>query len=152
MRKAPMFTALQSTRGRASHRWPAQARCVGISRFNELPVVIFALRPEFQNVLTPYYALALARNFGPHLNYRGDITSLSQPMEGLVADGDEQFYPERFSSEFSAARRKVPVSIVPGVGSHICLTVDSTAIQATESAIGRLSVYDVYPPPMRDRL
>ncbi len=134
-----MFTALQSTRGRASHRWPAQARCVGISRFNELPVVIFALRPEFQNVLTLYYALALARNFGPHLNYRGDIAAVSQPMEVLVADGDEQFYPERFSSEFSAARRKVPVSIVPGVGSHIGLTLAPTAIQATVAAMGRLS-------------
>lgn len=111
---------------------------VGISRFNELPVVMFALRPEFQNVLTPYYALALARNFGPHLNYRGDIAAVSQPMEVLVADRDEQFYPERFSSEFSAARQKVPVSIVPGVDSHIGLTLAPTAIQATVAAVGRL--------------
>ena len=101
--------------------------------------MIFALRPEFQNVLTPYYALALARNFGPHLNYRGDIAAVSQPMEVMVADGDEQFYPERFSSEFSAARRKVPVSIVPGVGSHIGLTLAPTAIQATVAAMGRLN-------------
>jgi hypothetical protein len=112
---------------------------VGISTFNELPVVIFALRPEFQDVLTPYYALALARNFGPHLSYRADIAAVSQPMEVLVADGDEQFYPNRFSSEFSAARRKVPVSIVPGVGSHIGLTLAPVAIQATVSAVSRLN-------------
>ena len=112
---------------------------VGISTFNELPVVIFALRPEFQDVLTPYYALALARNFGPHLSYRGDIAAVSQPMEVLVADGDEQFYPNRFSSEFSAARRKVPVSIVPGVGSHIGLTLAPVAIQATVAAVSRLN-------------
>ena len=112
---------------------------LGISTFNGLPVVIFALRPEFQDVLTPYYSLALARNFGPHLNYRGDIAAVSQPMEVLVSDGDEQFYPERFSSEFAAARRKVPVSIVPGVGSHVGLTLAPVAIQAAVSAVGRLS-------------
>jgi hypothetical protein len=60
-------------------------------------------------------------------------------MEVLVADGDEQFYPNRFSLEFSAARRKVPVSIVPGVGSHIGLTLAPVAIQATVSAVNRLN-------------
>jgi hypothetical protein len=60
-------------------------------------------------------------------------------MEVLVSDGDEQFYPERFSSEFAAPRRKVPVSIVPGVGSHVGLTLAPVAIQAAVSAVGRLS-------------
>ena len=54
-----------------------------------------------------------------------------------VRESIEHF--ERAYQEFSAARRKVPVSIVPGVGSHIDLTLAPAAIQATVSAVGRLN-------------
>jgi alpha-beta hydrolase superfamily lysophospholipase len=112
---------------------------VGISWFNYLPVTSFALRPEAQKFLTPQYSYALAMNFRPHRDYRGDIAAASQPMEVLVGENDDQFIPERFSPEFSAAGRKVPVSIVPGTG-HIDLILTPVAVQAAVSAIGRLNV------------
>jgi alpha-beta hydrolase superfamily lysophospholipase len=112
---------------------------LGISALNRLPVVSFAVRPEMVETLTPHYDLALARNFGPHLDYRADIAAATQPMEVLVAEGDEQFYPEHFAAEFSAAGRTVPVSIVPGVGSHIDMTLAPAAIAATTGAVDRLN-------------
>jgi alpha-beta hydrolase superfamily lysophospholipase len=110
---------------------------IGISTFNDLPVVSYALRPEARKLLTPYYAYALAMNFRPNNDYRADIAAASRPMEVLVGEQDEQFYPERFAAEFSAAGRAVPVTIVPATG-HMGLTLTPPAIEAAVKAIGRL--------------
>lgn len=111
---------------------------VGISSFNHLPVSAYALRPEEQKVLTPRYSFALAMNFRPHYNYRADIAAVSQPMEVLVGQDDDEFYPERFAPEFSVAGKEVPVSIVPATG-HIELALTPAAIQAAVESIARLN-------------
>lgn len=110
---------------------------IGISSFNYLPVTNYALRPEAQKLLTPSYSFALAMNFRPHHNYRADIAAASQPMEVLVGEKDDQFYPERFASEFSIAARPVTISIIPGTG-HIGLTTTPVAIEAAVAAVRRL--------------
>ena len=111
---------------------------IGISSFNHLPVTAYALRPEAQKLLTPRYSFALAMNFRPHNNYRADIAAATQPMEVLVGENDDQFYPERFAAEFAHAVKAVPVSIVPATG-HIDLTLTPVAIQAAVTSIGRLN-------------
>jgi alpha-beta hydrolase superfamily lysophospholipase len=111
---------------------------IGISAFNDLPVVSYALRPDAQKLLTPYYAFALAMNFRPNNDYRADIAAATRPMEVLVGEKDEQFYPERFAAEFSSAGRTVPVTIVPAVN-HIELTLTPAAVDAAIRAIGRLN-------------
>lgn len=111
---------------------------VGISAFNDLPVTVFALGPEARAFLTPSYSFALATNFRPHRNYAADITGVTEPMEVLVGQNDDQFYPERFAPEFSSRGRTVPVSIVPSTN-HIELVLTPAAIQAAVSAIGRLN-------------
>jgi non-heme chloroperoxidase len=110
---------------------------IGISSLNYLPVTAYALAPEAQKLLTPRYSFALAMNFRPHNNYRADIAAASQPMEVLVGEQDDQFYSDRFSSEFSAGGRPVPVTVVPGTG-HIGLTLSPVAIHAAVASIGRL--------------
>lgn len=111
---------------------------VGVSWFNDLPVTIFALTPAAQKLVTPSYSFALAMNFRPRPDYRADIAAARQPMEVLVGQNDDQFIPERFAAEFTAAGRNVPVSIVPGIG-HIELTLSPAAIQAAIAAINRLN-------------
>ena len=110
---------------------------LGISSFNYLPVIEYAVPPEAQRFLTPSYSFTLAMNFRPHTDYRADIAAVSLPMEVLVGEKDDQFRPERFSSEFSSVGRTVPVTIVPATG-HIELTLKPEAIQAAVKAIGRL--------------
>ena len=129
--------------GRASIGMPrivalAMLNIVGITSLNDLTAFKFAVRPASRERLTPQYSYALARNFTPHLNYKNDIALASQPMEVLVGETDEQFYPKQFSAEFDVAGRKVPVSIVLGVRSHIELTLVPVAIQAAVAAVGRL--------------
>ena len=77
-------------------------------------------------------------NFRPHNNYRADIAAASQPMEVLVGENDDQFNPDRFTLEFSAAGRAVPVSIVPATG-LIDLSLTPAAVEAAVQAVGRLN-------------
>jgi hypothetical protein len=111
---------------------------VGISSFNHLPITRYALSPEAQKILTPSYSFALASNFRPHIDYRADISAACQPMEVLVGENDDQFRPERFSSEFSSAGRAVPITIIPATG-HIELTLKPEAVQAVVKSIDRLN-------------
>jgi alpha-beta hydrolase superfamily lysophospholipase len=110
---------------------------VGITWFNGLPIMAFALNAEARKLLTPWYSYALAANFRPHDDYRRDILSSNQPAEVLAGQNDELFFAERFASVFSNLRKPVPVTIVPGTG-HMALTLSPTAIQSAVSAVGRL--------------
>jgi len=119
----------------------------GISAFDELPVVAFALEPRAATSLTPTYSYALAVNFRPHDDYRADIRGASRPMEVLVGQDDEAFRPERFSAVFEDAGRPTRVTIVPGVG-HIGLTVQPGGIDAVVSAVSRgVPSPQAAPPP-----
>ena len=60
----------------------------GITRFNTLPVVAFALMAGAQQFLTPTYSYALATNFRPHDDYRADIGAAKQPLRVLVGTDD----------------------------------------------------------------
>lgn len=111
---------------------------IGISSFNYLPVTAYALKPEAQKFLTPTYSYALAMNFRPHNNYQADIAAASVPMEVLVGQNDDQFYPDRFTQEFNFKKRAVSVSIVPATG-HIDLTLTPIAVEAAVQAVERLN-------------
>ncbi len=110
----------------------------GITRFNTLPVVAFALTAEAQQFLTPTYSYALATNFRPHNDYRADIGAAKQPLRVLVGTDDELFDADQFSAVFEAAGRPVPVTLLPGVG-HVDITLKPVAIQAITETIGSIS-------------
>ena len=106
----------------------------GITRFNTLPVLAFALTAEAQQFLTPTYSYALATNFRPHNDYRADIGAAEQPLRVLVGQDDEVFHADQFSAVFEEAGRPVPVTLLPGVG-HVDITLQPAAIQAITGAI-----------------
>ncbi len=106
----------------------------GITRFNTLPVVAFALTAEAQQFLTPTYSYALATNFRPHDDYRADIGAAKQPLRVLVGTDDELFDADQFSAVFEAAGRPVPVTLLPGVG-HVDISLKPVAIQAITETI-----------------
>ena len=106
----------------------------GITRFNTLPVVAFALTAEAQQFLTPTYSYALATNFRPHNDYRADIGAAEQPLRVLVGQDDEIFHADQFSAVFEEAGRPVPVTLLPGVG-HVDITLQLAAIQAITETI-----------------
>ena len=106
----------------------------GITRFNTLPVVAFALTAGAQQFLTPTYSYALATNFRPHDDYRADIGAAKQPLRVLVGTDDELFDADQFSAVFEEAGRPVPVTLLPGVG-HVDISLKPVAIQAITETI-----------------
>lgn len=103
---------------------------LGLKLFQDLPVTRFALSPEDQSRLTPWYSYRLNRNFGPHDDFRADIRQARLPMALVVGAADELFVPEQFGPVFEAAGKPIPVRVVPGVG-HVTVILAPEAIQAT---------------------
>jgi alpha-beta hydrolase superfamily lysophospholipase len=109
---------------------------MGVTAFNRLPVMRFAVRDEDRKNLTAEYSYTLASNFRPPLDWQGTIRAVRHPMAVVVGEKDELFYAERFAPLFAAAGSSAPVTVVPGVN-HIGMIVDEKAIQAVIAAVRR---------------
>ncbi|MFT3814065.1 MAG: alpha/beta fold hydrolase [Acidovorax sp.] len=105
----------------------------GITRWNHLPVVRFALNDVARTLLTPSYSYNLMMNFRPHDDYRADIQGARAPLCIVAGQDDELFHTDRYAALFAQAGKPVPVTLVPGVG-HIGLTLDAAAVRAAAQA------------------
>lgn len=105
----------------------------GMTTWNDLPVVRFALNDVARPQLTPSYSYTLGANFGPHDDYASDIRNARGAMKIVAGQSDELFHTERFATVFAAAGKTVPVTLVPGTN-HMGLTLDSAAVQAVVQA------------------
>ncbi len=115
---------------------------VGISAFNGLPVLAFAL-PEGaeREHLTRFWSYRMVNNFGPHGEtslvpgaYRQDAERAPGPVSLLVGAHDESFYADRYSAAFAGVRPSVSVQILPSVG-HMGLISDPSAVPSVIAAI-----------------
>ena len=109
------------------------ANAVGITGWNNLPVVNFALDEQARRFLTPSYSYALAASFGPHDDWRGDIRAARGPLRVVAGSQDELFHSDRYAAAFAEAGKPVPVTLVPGVN-HMGITLDAAATQAVVQA------------------
>jgi len=105
----------------------------GITRWNDLPVLRFALNEFSQKLLTPAYSYTLAANFRPHDDYLGDIRRVRQPLCIVAGLDDELFDAKGFAPVFAQAGQTVPVTLVAGVN-HIGLTLQPQAVAAVVKA------------------
>jgi alpha-beta hydrolase superfamily lysophospholipase len=106
---------------------------MGITRWNSLPVLRFALDEAVRSHLTPSYSYTVATNFRPHNDYQGDIRNARGPICVVAGQDDELFHAERFADLFAQAGKPVPVTLVPGVN-HMGLTLDATAVRTVAQA------------------
>jgi len=106
---------------------------IGISQWNHLPVLRFALNDVARSLLTPSYSYTVAMNFRPHNDYQSDIRNASGTVCIVAGQDDELFYADRFADLFAQAGKPVPVTLVPGVN-HMGLTLDAVAVQAVAQA------------------
>jgi non-heme chloroperoxidase len=109
----------------------------GIQRFNELPVMRFALSEKAKEFLTPAYSFALATNFRPHGAYINDIKSVNRPCVVLAGADDELFETGKFEPVFRSAGKMWPVTLLPGIG-HTPLTLEPAALDAAVEAVQRM--------------
>jgi alpha-beta hydrolase superfamily lysophospholipase len=107
---------------------------IGEKLFGHLPVIAYAVDPQFSEYLTARYSYRLLRNFSPHHDYRSDMINAKQPMIVLVGEDDELFFPDAYEPLFVDAHPQTKVLTVPGAG-HITLTTGKSGISAIAKAI-----------------
>jgi pimeloyl-ACP methyl ester carboxylesterase len=107
---------------------------IGEKLFGHLPVIAYAIDPQFSEYLTARYSYRLLRNFSPHYDYRSDIVNCKQPMTVLVGENDELFFPYAYQPLFADKHPQTKVLVVPGAG-HITLTTGRSGISAIAKAI-----------------
>lgn len=100
---------------------------IGITRWNHLPVLSYALNDAARELLTPRYSYTVATNFRPHNDYQADIRNARGTVCIVAGQDDELFYADRFADLFAQAGKPVPVTLVPGVN-HMGLTLDAQAV------------------------
>lgn len=106
---------------------------IGITRWNDLPVLRFALNDVARSLLTPSYSYTVATNFRPHNDYQSDIRNARGTVCIVAGQDDELFYADRFADVFAHAGKPVPVTLVPDVN-HMGLTLDAVAVQTVAQA------------------
>ncbi len=115
---------------------------LGISAFNGLPVLAFALPEGSERLhLTRFWSYRMVNNFGPHGEtslvpgaYRRDAEQAPGPVSVLVGADDESFYANRYAAAFAGVRPSVRVRILPRVG-HMGLVSDPSAVPSVIAAI-----------------
>jgi non-heme chloroperoxidase len=107
---------------------------IGEKLFGHLPIIAYAIDPQFSEYLTARYSYRLLRNFSPHYDYRSDMTNAKQPMSVLVGENDELFFPSAYQPLFADKHPQTKVLVVPGAG-HITLTTGPSGVSAITKAI-----------------
>jgi len=102
---------------------------VGITAWNSLPVINYALSPEAKAMLTPSYSYSLLLNFGPPDALKAAMGQLKQPCAILAGADDELFNVDQFEPLVRAAGANWPVRIIPQT-SHVTLLLNLEAIAA----------------------
>jgi pimeloyl-ACP methyl ester carboxylesterase len=107
---------------------------IGERLFGHLPIIAYAIDPQFSEYLTARYSYRLLRNFSPHYGYRSDMIHAKQPMIVLVGEDDELFFPHAYQPLFADKHPQTKVLVVPGAG-HVTLTTGLSGISAITKAI-----------------
>jgi non-heme chloroperoxidase len=102
---------------------------IGITAFNDLIVVRFALDENAKSFLTTEYSFALEDNFKPHRDYLADIRGMNNPCAILAGTADELFYTDKLEAIFKSQGKSCAVKLLPGIG-HIPLTLESEPVDA----------------------
>lgn len=111
---------------------------LGISVFNDLPVVSFALNDANKKELTQEYSLSLVANFGPHEDLSANIKSVRRPCAVLAGTKDEVFFSEKLEPLFESHGKSWPVTLLQGIN-HMGLTFEPTSVAAIVSVVDALN-------------
>jgi non-heme chloroperoxidase len=109
----------------------------GITQFNDLPVMNYALNDKAKEFLTPTYSYSLATNFRPRPDYKDDMHRVKKPCMVIVGASDEIFYAEKFEQVIHAERPDWPVLLVPDAG-HTSLIINPESVSTIVANVARL--------------
>jgi alpha-beta hydrolase superfamily lysophospholipase len=107
---------------------------VGISAFNHLPVISFAMPQQvldgpLGNTATVLYTHRLNTSFAPRDNFEADLAKMQQPFILLAGADDEAFYADRYETVISAQTQSGTYKILPGI-THLGILTAPSVFQA----------------------
>jgi pimeloyl-ACP methyl ester carboxylesterase len=105
----------------------------GIHNFEGLPVINFAVAPGHVTQ-TSQYTFRMLRNFGPSLDYEGDLRRVPRPISIFAGANDEIFYTTRYNATLKPVRPDLAVTIVPGMG-HMDMIVKPKAVETIAESL-----------------
>jgi alpha-beta hydrolase superfamily lysophospholipase len=106
---------------------------IGITPFNGLPVLAFAVEAGNPNHLTTTYSYRLLTNFQPHDDYLADIRRAAKPLMVVAGADDEIFRTDQLHAALAPANPNIRIDIVPGIG-HIGLITTPAGTAAITAA------------------
>lgn len=106
---------------------------LGITAFNNLPVLAFGLEAGNPYHLTPTYSYRLLTNFQPDDDWLGDLRRTTRPIMAIEGADDELFLADKLQPTLAAGKPGIRVDIVPGTG-HIGLTTTPAGTAAIAKA------------------
>lgn len=89
-------------------------RRFGMTWFEGLPVVAFAIPPDANAELTRTYSFRLLMDFGLDADWKAAIARIKQPAQIFVGSKDELFYPDTFAPTFKALNPRISVDVIDG--------------------------------------
>ena len=116
----------------------------GITTWNGLPALAFAVAPGSEQILTPVYSYRLMRNFAAHANYRHDLRAATRPVDILVGSRDELMNPGGYRDAVAGLGDRIHVNVVDGVD-HMGIVGESTVVYSLAANIAQAE-------PLQERL
>jgi alpha-beta hydrolase superfamily lysophospholipase len=109
-------------------------RRFGVTWFQHLPSVAFAVADDAPVRLAPTYSFVMQNNFAAPNHDLERLGQVGAPLFVLIGDQDEIFYADRFAPLFQAHRPGTPVTLLPGVN-HMGMIVRTEALAAVVAAL-----------------
>jgi alpha-beta hydrolase superfamily lysophospholipase len=107
---------------------------LGVSWFNGLTIVTFAVDPHAPVPLDAAYSYRMQANFSAPPGAVARLATVGQPLAVLIGAEDELFYADRYAALIHGVRPDVPVTLVAGVD-HMGMVTDKRALNADVTAI-----------------
>lgn len=107
---------------------------LGVTRFEHLPVVAFAVPAQAPVRLARTYSFVLQRNFSAPSLVVERLSRVRAPMVLLVGEEDEIFYADRFAPLLCPRRPDMRVQILPGID-HMGLVTRDDAVASIVAAM-----------------
>lgn len=104
----------------------AALRKLGIDCCAQLPVLAFAVRPNFEKILVSTYSDRLMRNFATR-GYRLDFPATTRPITIFGAADDEMMISDKYAETVQAIKPSVDVKIIDGIN-HMGIVTNPKAI------------------------
>jgi alpha-beta hydrolase superfamily lysophospholipase len=104
----------------------AALRKLGIDCCAQLPVLAFAVRPNFEKILVSTYSDRLMRNFATR-GYRVDFPATTRPITIFGGAEDEMMISDKYAETVQAIKPSVDVKVIDGIN-HMGIVTNPKAI------------------------